>query len=104
MGKFKHGMVLGGLLGAGLVWLNTTKKGREVREQILDHSAEVYTRVKDEIVKSDALEQLSKNEYVKKVQAAVDKYAVETGLAQTAKKTVKKIVSAQYDRLKRSEK
>ncbi len=104
MGKFKHGMVLGGLLGAGFVWLNTTKKGREVREQILDHSAEVYARVKDEIAKSDALEQVSKNEYVKKVQAVVDKYAVETGLAQTAKKTVNKIVSAQYDRLKSSEK
>ncbi len=26
MGKFKKGLFLGGLLGAGLMWLNATKK------------------------------------------------------------------------------
>ena len=31
MGKFKKGFLFGGLLGAGIMWMSTTKKGREVR-------------------------------------------------------------------------
>jgi len=35
MGNFKKGLFLGGLLGAGLMWLNVTPKGREMKAKLL---------------------------------------------------------------------
>ncbi|MEK7084784.1 MAG: hypothetical protein AAB932_06120, partial [Patescibacteria group bacterium] len=60
MGKFKKGLFLGGILGAGLMWLNTTTRGKEKREEIFDHAAEIYRRVKEEIKDSDAVAGLKK--------------------------------------------
>lgn len=100
MGKFKKGLCLGGLLGAGLVWLNTTQKGRDMREQMLDHAAEVYVGLKDQVLASDQYKNLNKNQYVKMAKEAVDKYAVQNGLADGVKNMVTKVVSAQYKNLK----
>ncbi|MBU1895812.1 YtxH domain-containing protein [Patescibacteria group bacterium] len=101
MGKFKKGLCLGGLLGAGLTWLNVTKKGRETRSQLLDHSADVYEKVKVKIEESGAMEKMSKNKYVKTVQEVVDKYAVDNGMADKVKNVVTKLVSAQYKNVKK---
>ncbi|MBU2542008.1 hypothetical protein KJ785_00410 [Patescibacteria group bacterium] len=100
MGKFKKGLCLGGLLGAGLVWLNTTQKGRETREQMLDHAAEVYVKLKEKVLTSEEYKNLNKNQYVKLVTEAVNKYAIENGLAESVKNMVVKVVSAQYKNLK----
>ncbi|MFH1946907.1 MAG: hypothetical protein ABIJ23_01985 [Candidatus Magasanikbacteria bacterium] len=100
MGKFKKGLCLGGLLGAGLVWLNTTQKGKEMREEMLDHAAEVYVKLKEKVLASSEYKNLTKNEYVKMAKDAVDKYAIETGLAESVKNMVVKVVSAQYKNLK----
>ncbi|MBT4121093.1 MAG: hypothetical protein HOA57_00310 [Candidatus Magasanikbacteria bacterium] len=100
MGKFKKGLCLGGLLGAGLVWLNTTQKGRDMREQMLDHAAEVYVGLKEKVLVSKEYKNLNKNQYVKLVRESVNKYAVENGLAENVKKMVVKVVSAQYKNLK----
>jgi len=100
MGKFKKGLCLGGLLGAGLVWLNTTQKGRDMREQMLDHAAEVYVGLKEKVLASKELKNLNKNQYVKMVKESVNKYAVENGLAENVKNMVVKVVSAQYKNLK----
>jgi len=89
-------LFLGGLLGAGLMWLSTTKKGKEVREQMLDHAAEVYVKVKKEVLASSQYKDLSKNKYVQLVKEYVDKYAVENGLAENVKNMVVKVVSAQW--------
>ena len=100
MGKFKKGLCLGGLFGAGLMWLNTTKKGKEVREEMLDHAAEVYVKVKDQVLASDKYKNLTKSQYVKMVGEYVDKYAVKNGLADNVKKMVSKLVNAQWNNLK----
>ena len=99
MGKFKKGLFLGGLLGAGMVWMSTTKKGREMREKLLDHAATVYGQVKEKAMASDAWATMTKNKYVAMVQEAVDKYAVQSGLAESMKNLVVKLVSAQWKNL-----
>ncbi len=100
MGKFKKGLFLGGLLGAGLMWLNTTKKGKELREQMLDHAAEVYVKLKEGVLSSDQYKSLTKAKYVKLAKEYVDKYALENGLAENVKSMVMKVVLAQYKNLK----
>ncbi len=96
MGKFKAGLFLGGLLGAGLAWLNLTQKGRETRDQILDHAAKIYSAVKEKVQATEQYKDLSKNEYVKLVKEYVDKYAIENGLAEKVKSVIIKVVSSQY--------
>lgn len=100
MGKFKKGLFFGGLLGAGLMWLSVTKKGKEVREQMLDHAAEIYVKVKQTILTSEQYKNLNKNQYVALVKQYVDKYAVQNGLAENVKNLIMKVVNAQWDKLK----
>lgn len=100
MGKFKKGIVIGGLLGAGLTWLNFTKKGKETRDKLLDYAAEVYSEVKARVLSSSQWEQLTRQKYVAMVREAVDKYAVNNPMAQKAKEMVVKVVAAQWQRLR----
>ena len=104
MGRFKKGLFLGGLLGAGAMWLNTTKKGKETRAQMLDVAGKVYQEVKEKVVHSEAFDTMSKSAFVAKVSEIVDKYAIENGLADNVKKTVTKLVGAQYTKLKKKKK
>jgi len=87
---------LGGILGASLAWLNLTQKGRETRDQMLDHAAKIYSILKDKVKSSAQYKDLSKNEYVKLVKEFVDKYAIENGLAEKVKSIIIKVVSSQY--------
>lgn len=96
MGRFKNGLFLGGVLGAILVWLNTTAKGKETRDEIFDHAAAAYAQLKKELQSSDAWKRLSKNEYVEKVKELVDRYAVQNGLADHVKAAVKKLLEMQW--------
>ena len=50
MGTFKKGATFGALLGAGLMWLTTTKKGKEVRTSMLDKVEELYPEIRDQII------------------------------------------------------
>ena len=100
MGKFKAGLFLGGILGASLAWLNLTQKGRETRDQMLDHAAKIYSILKDKVKSSAQYKDLSKNEYVKLVKEYVDKYAIENGLAEKVKNIIIKVVSSQYNNIK----
>jgi len=101
MGKFKKGLFLGGILGAALTWINTTTKGREFREKLLDQSAVIYAEVKERALASDTWETMQKNEYVRMVQDAVDKYAKEHELADDVRKMIVKLVSSQWKNLRR---
>lgn len=104
MGKFNKGLVLGGLLGAGLMWLNATKKGKEVREQMIDYASEVYEEVKEKVLASEGWEKMTKSEYYKIVEKIVDKYAVENDLADTVRDMVTKIVNAQWGKITKEDK
>lgn len=101
MGKFKKGLCLGGLLGAGLVWLNATKKGKEVRDNMLDQAADIYAGLKEKIMASDQYKKMTKNQYVKLVKEYVDKYAIDNGLAESVKNMITKVVVAQWNKLKK---
>lgn len=100
MGNLKKGMFIGALIGAGLVWLNTTKKGKEVREQILNTAEDAYGRLKVEIKNSSTYHSLTKSEYVKLARKYVEKYAIDNGLADNVKNMVMKIVTAQWNNFK----
>ncbi len=104
MGKFNKGLVLGGLLGAGLMWLSATKKGKEVREQMINYASEVYEEVKTKVMASEGWEKLTKNEYYKIVEKIVDKYAVENDLADTIRDMVSKIVKSQWKKIETEKK
>jgi len=96
MGKFKHGLFLGGLLGAGLVWLNATKKGKQVRDDILDNAATVYSDVKDKILASEGWDKMTKSKYYTFVEQAVNKYAVENDLLDSMRDMIERVVKAQW--------
>jgi len=100
MGKFNKGLFVGGLLGAGLVWLNFTKKGKETRDHLLDDSAVIYEQLKQKIMASGTWKEMNKSQYVVMVKEAVDKYAIQNGLAENVKNMIVKIISAQWDNLK----
>jgi len=99
MGRFNKGLFLGGMLGAGLVWLNTTKQGREKRDQILDYAADVYVDIKNRLMDSDTWDDMNKNKYVKMVREVVDTYAVDNKLAASVREAVVKLVSSQWKHL-----
>ena len=99
MGRFNKGLLLGGLLGAGLALMNTTKKGKEVKEKLLDGAAEIYVELRDQMMASKTWERMSKNDFVVLAQEAVEKYAIKNGLALKTKKMITKLVSAQWKNL-----
>lgn len=101
MGRFKKGFLLGGLLGAGLIWLHTTKKGREMREQILDHASSVYEEVKHKVKSSASWEKMKKTEYLALVKDVVHRYGTEKGLADMVKEATAKLVGTQWSRIKK---
>ncbi len=101
MGNFKRGLFIGSILGAGLMWLGVTKKGKEVREKILDYAAEIYSDLKNKILQSDLKAQIDKNKYIKMVKEKVDDYLQDKDLNPRFKAIVEKIVSLQWVNIKK---
>lgn len=101
MGRFNKGIFLGGILGASLVWMSATKKGRQVREELFDHAAVVYAQVKDKLLASDAWKNMSQSEYAATVKEIIDKYAVKTGLAKEMKAIVERMVRSQWKNMRK---
>ena len=96
MGRFNKGLFFGGLFGAASMWLVTTKKGKKVREQMLDTAAVVYEKLEKDIQKTESYEKLTKARYVKLVKQVVEKYAIKNGLADDVKRYVTALVSSQW--------
>lgn len=96
MGRFKKGLFFGGMLGAGLTWLMTTTKGKNVRGQMLDHAADAYTKLREEVLASESYDKLTKSRYVKKVEKYVKAYAKEHNLSTDVAQVVTKLVSSQW--------
>lgn len=96
MGRFKKGLVLGGLLGAGLMWLNATVKGKEYRAKILAHLEPLYNELKTSIMK---LEGPTKEMWDALVERAVEEYAVKKELAMDVKNNLIRELSKKWDKL-----
>jgi hypothetical protein len=101
MGKFKKGTLLGSALGAGLMWMFTTKKGQEVRGKMLDHAAAVYSEVKKNAKGSKQWKNMTKQKYVKMVQKIVDEYAKNKKLSPATKKMIVKTVGSQWKQVQK---
>lgn len=100
MGNFKRGLILGGLLGAGLAWLNVTTKGKAVRDEALEHAAVVYERVKKEVMKSDGWKKMKKSEVTKQVQKIANDYSAEIGLAKSTVMLIVSLVLKKWEKMK----
>ena len=96
MSKFKKGLFLGGLLGAGAMWLNTTKRGEELREQFMEHAEEVYDQAKEKVQESETYKELSEKDFREMVEDITDKYAEKANLGSMTKKIIVKFVSKQW--------
>lgn len=82
MGNFKRGLFLGGLLGAAMVWLNATPKGKEMRSKILEHLDPLFNELKESIKQ---LEGPTKEMYDALVERAVEEYSAKKELAEDLK-------------------
>ena len=78
MGMFKKGLFLGGLLGAALMWLNATPKGKEMRAKLLDQANDLYGQLKESIKQ---LEGPTREMYDALVERAVEEYAAKKEMA-----------------------
>lgn len=82
MGTFKKGLFLGGLLGAGLMWLNATPKGKELRAKISQHIEPLFNELKSSLKQ---LEGPTKDMYDALVERAVATYSDKKELADDVK-------------------
>jgi len=78
MGKFNKGLILGGALGAFLVWLNATPKGKEMRAKLTEHLTPLFGELKKSIKQLDGP---TKEMYDALVERAVAEYSAKKELA-----------------------
>ncbi|MDD2757763.1 MAG: hypothetical protein PHD72_00095 [Patescibacteria group bacterium] len=98
MGRFKKGLVLGGILGAGLMWLNATVKGKEYRAKILAHLDPLYNELKESIKK---LEGPTREMWDALVERAVEEYAAKKEMAMDMKNNLIKELQKKWDNLEK---
>jgi len=96
MGRFKKGLVVGGLLGAGLMWLNATVKGKEYRAKILAHLDPLYNELKESIKK---LEGPTKEMWNALVERAVEEYGAKKELAMDIKNNLVRELQKKWENL-----
>lgn len=78
MGTFKKGLVLGGLLGATLMWLNLSPKGKEMKAKIMEHVDALYNQLRESLKQ---LEGPTREMYDALVERAVEEYAAKKEMA-----------------------
>lgn len=100
MGSFKRGLILGGVIGAGLAWLNLTKQGKVIRDEAIGHAAVVYEKVKKDVMKSPTWKKMKKSDLVVKVREFTEDYAKEIGLAKSTVMTIVALVVKKLDKLR----
>lgn len=100
MGKFSKGIFLGSLLGAGAMWLNTTTKGKKLRNKFIDHAENVYEEVKTKIQNSDTYQDLSDKEFKQKIQEVAEKYADKKGLSDMTRRMIVRLINNHTDIIK----
>lgn len=78
MGRFKKGLLLGGLIGGVLTWLNVSPRGKEYRDKIISHIEPLYSELRMSLKK---LEGPTREMYDALVERAVEEYAIKKELA-----------------------
>lgn len=98
MGKFKKGLFLGGVLGAALMWLNATPKGKEMRAKLVEHLEPLFNELKISIKQ---LEGPTREMYEALVERAVEEYAAKKELAAEVKDMLIRKLKKRWDELQR---
>lgn len=99
MGGFKKGIFLGGLVGAALMWLNATPKGKEMRSKMMEYLDPLYNELKNSLKQ---LEGPTREMYDALVDRAVEEFASKKEMAddfkiQLGKKLKKKWVELEKE-------
>ncbi len=100
MSKLKKALVVGSLVGAGLAWLTSTKKGKETRDKMLDVAADISVQVSKKFKKLEKQYHSSQKMYVKLVQDTVKEYFAKHPSLSLAQSIIVKMVEAQWDNIK----
>ncbi len=98
MGRFKKGLVLGGVLGAGLMWLNATVKGKEYRAKLIAHIEPLYSELRESIKK---LEGPTREMWNALVERAVEEYSAKKELAIDIKNNLIKELQKKWEGLEK---
>ncbi|MBP7927870.1 YtxH domain-containing protein [Patescibacteria group bacterium] len=96
MGRFNKGLFLGGLLGAALMWLNATPKGKEMKEKLMAQANDLFAQLKESIKQ---LEGPTKEMYDALVERAVEEYAAKKEMAMDMKSQLVKELKKRWDEL-----
>lgn len=96
MGRFNKGLFLGGLLGAALMWLNATPKGKEMKEKLMAQANDLFGQLKESIKQ---LEGPTKEMYDALVERAVEEYAAKKEMAMDMKSQLIKELKKRWNEL-----
>lgn len=100
MGKLSKGIFLGSLLGAGAMWLNTTEKGKNLRDSFIDHAENVYEQVKQKVQETETYQDLSEKEFKQIIENVTEKYANKKKLGSMTKKVIVRLINKHMNSLK----
>ena len=98
MGRFKKGLVVGGIIGAGLMWLNATVKGKEYRAKLMAYMDPLYNELKESIKK---LEGPTREMWDALVERAVEEFAAKKEMALDMKNNLIKELQKKWDKLEK---
>lgn len=98
MGNFKKGLFFGGLLGAGLMWLNVTPKGKEMRAKLMAYAEPMYNELKENI---KTLEGPTKEMYEALVERATEELAAKKEMAVEMKMMLIKELKKRWGKLEK---
>ncbi len=104
MPTYTRGMFIGGIIGAAMMWLNTTKKGRQTKEQVITHAAQIYTDIKQQLLTSKKWKKMKKSVYVDMVLQTVDVYSKTHTLPAPVKNMIARLLISQWKRLEKEAK
>ena len=85
-------------MGAAMMWLNATPKGRELRAKIMAHLDPLYKELKESLSK---LEGPTKEMYYALVERAVAEYAAKKELAEEISNALIRKLKARWSELER---
>jgi gas vesicle protein len=97
MNKFNKGLFLGGLLGAGAMWLNTTENGRDLRKKFIEHVENVYKLLKDKIQQTESYQELSRQDFKELLNEIAEKYADRKNLSNMTKKIIVEVINKHWE-------
>src|SRR3989339_102804 len=98
MGRFKKGLFLGGLMGAALMWLNATPKGKEMREKMMSQANDLHDQLKESLKQLDGP---TKEMYDALVERAVEEYAAKKEMAMEMKNQLVRELKKRWKRLEK---